>query len=183
MKMIKVLAIAAAMMMSLSMFTACSSNTTTTEETTTTTETTTTETTTTETTTEATEEKTAPEAIDLNALAEEVKAASAAVSEVVFTETEEGITVDVKMSAEATEDDVNAANDVLVAALKAENAVAANLFQNTEEKCEKAYSINYYVGEEVAYTAGAGYSAGPGRKGMVYVCNVAWSGPEAVAAE
>ncbi len=125
-------------------------------------------------------EEAKPEAIDLNAKMEEIKAATGA-SEITATVAAEGITIDVKADSEEI---MNAANFAIVEVLKAEDFVAANLFENTEENVEKAYTINFYVGsEEVTHKTTAGYASSTGRKGILYICNKAWSGPKAVEAE
>ncbi len=122
-----------------------------------------------------------PEAIDLTAKAEEIKALSASVSEITVTESAEGIVFDVKMTAEDGMADIDAA---LVEALDADDVVAANLFQNTDEaKVVKTYTINYYVGgEEVTHKSTAGYNSSNGRKGTIYVQNEAWKSMKAVEA-
>ncbi len=120
------------------------------------------------------------EAIDMNAKMEEIKAATGA-SEITVTAAAEGITIDVKADSEEI---MNAANEAITAVLKDETVVAANLFENTEDNMEKAYTINYYVGsEEVTHKTTAGYASSKGRKGVLYVCNSAWSGPKAVEVE
>ena len=122
-----------------------------------------------------------PEAIDLTAKMEEIKGLSASVTEITVSEAAEGIVIDVKMSAEDGMADVDAA---LVEVLDADDVVAANLFQNTEEaKVVKTYTINYYVGgEEVTHKSTAGYNSSNGRKGILYVQNDAWKNMKAVEA-
>ncbi len=119
-----------------------------------------------------------PEAIDLNAKVEEIKAATGA--DITATVAAEGMTFAVKAE---SEDVMNAVNEALVAVLKDETFVAANLFENSEEKVEKAYTIEYSVGgDEVTHKTTAKYASSKGRKGVLYVCNGAWSGPKAVEA-
>jgi len=111
----------------------------------------------------------------------EIKAAGAV--EVTFTNAADAMTVDVVMAAEATEEEINAVNDVVKALMSDEGFVAINLFEGKEEKGEKACTINYILGEgEAAYRTTAGYSSNSGRKGWLFTCNGAWSGPKAVEA-
>ncbi len=103
--------------------------------------------------------------------------------EVTFTNAADAMTVDVVMAAEATEEDINAVNDVVKALLSDEGFVAINLFEGKQEKGEKTYAINYILGEgDAAYTSSAKYSSNSGRKGWLFTCNGAWTGPEAVEA-
>ena len=209
-KMMKTAAIMAALMLSMAMFAGCQQNSTKEEsKTEAPAETQQTETAKEETPAEA--EK--AEAIDLTAKAEEIKAANDKVSEIqlgtsdeqslaqekqlgtsdheghegeiTFTEAEDGITVEVRMVAEAAEEDVSAVNAALVAVLDDEDVVAANLFGNTEEAVNKSYTISYFVGEseEVNYVSTAAYYSLAGRKGMNYIQNDAWAGPSAPEAE
>lgn len=178
----KVIALALSMMMIFA-FAACESNTEAAESTTTEAATETT----TETTTEATEESTeaAVEAVDESAIVEAVKAANGKVVDVVFADADADMTITVTMAADATEEDVNAAYEVLTAEVGADEFIAANFFHNTQEKFNKTFTVNFVLdgSSDVAYTAGATYSAGKGRKGILYTRTVAWSAPEAPAAE
>ena len=181
-KMMKTAAIMTALMLSMAMFAGCQQNSTKEEsKTEAPAETQQTETAKEETPAEA--EK--AEAIDLTAKAEEIKAANDKVSEITFTEAEDGITVEVRMVAEAAEEDVSAVNAALVSVLDDEDVVAANLFGNTEEAVNKSYTIHYFVGEseEVNYVSTAAYYSLAGRKGMNYIQNDAWAGPSAPEAE
>ena len=114
--------------------------------------------------------------------AEEIVSAGA--ESVEFKAEDEGMIVDVVLSAEASEEDVNDVNDAVQALLKDDAFVKANLFENAEERITKNYTVNYILGEgEPAYKTTAGYYASSGRNGWIYTCNVAWSGPEAVEVE
>lgn len=121
-------------------------------------------------------------------VSEEIVAAGA--ESVSFTSAEEGLTVDIVLKAEATEEDVTVVNDAVKALLADTAFVKANLFENAEETANKAYTINYILGApegeeeaKAAYITTAGYYASEGRKGWLYTCNAAWSGPEAVEVE
>lgn len=127
------------------------------------------------------EEKKELTAKTLEECTEEIKAAGAV--EVTFTNAADAMTVDVVMAAEATAEDVAAVNDVVKALLSDEGFVAINLFEGKQEKGGKSYAVNYILGEgEAAYITKAGYSSSEGRKGWLFTCNEAWSGPKAVEA-
>lgn len=127
------------------------------------------------------EEKAELTAKTLEECTEEIKAAGAV--EVTFTNAADSMTVDVVMAAEATAEDVAAVNDVVKALMSDEGFVAINLFEGKQEKGEKVCTINYILGEgEAAYRSTAGYSSNSGRKGWLFTCNNAWSGPKAVEA-
>ncbi|MBQ8598532.1 MAG: hypothetical protein IJ411_00225 [Oscillospiraceae bacterium] len=172
----KVIALALSMMMIFA-FAACESNTEAAESTTTEAAT--------ETTTEATEESTAAAGVEESAVVEAVKAANGKVVDVAFADAEADMTITVTMAADATEEDVNAAYDALTAEVGADEFVATNFFHNTEENVNKTFTVNFVLdgSSDVAYTAGSTFSAGKGRKGVLYTRTVAWSAPEAPAAE
>ena len=130
-------------------------------------------------------ESTAVEAVDEAKIVEAVKAANGKVTDVAFADAETELTVTITMAADATEEDVNAAMDALKAEIDTDAFLAANLFHNTEENLNKVVVVNFVMdgSSDVAYTAGATYSAGKGRKGMLYTRTKAWSAPEAPAAE
>lgn len=138
-----------------------------------------------ETPAEAPAESTAVEAVDEAKIVEAVKAANGKVSDVVFADADTELTVTITMAADATEEDVNAAMEALKAEIDTDAFLAANLFHNTEENFNKVIVVNFVMdgSSDVAYTAGATYSSGKGRKGMLYTRTVAWSAPEAPAAE
>jgi len=118
---------------------------------------------------------------------------TAGAESVVFTAEEEGMSVDIVLAAEATEEDVNTVDAEVKALLTDAAFVKANLFENEEEKCQKVYNINYMLGEaedeeeseeaKAAYISSAVYYASEGRNGWLYTCAKAWSGPEAVVEE
>lgn len=172
----KVIALALSMMMIFA-FAACKSNNEAVESTTTEAAT--------ETTTEATEESTPAAGVEESAVVETVKAANGKVVDVAFADADTDMTITVIMAADATEEDVNAAYDALTAEVGADEFVATNFFHNTKEKFNKTFTVNFVLdgSSDVAYTAGATYSAGKGRKGILYTRTVAWSAPEAPAAE
>lgn len=123
---------------------------------------------------------------------EVAKTTDEAVSEIVaagaesaeFTSADEGMTLDVVMNVEATEEEITAVNDAVVELLSNNAFVKANLFEGVEEKAAKAYAVNYILGEgDAAYTTTASYYASNGRNGWLYTCSGAWNGPEAVKAE
>ena len=130
-------------------------------------------------------EATTVEAVDEAKIVEAVKAANGKVSNVAFENAADSMTVTVTMAADASEEDVNAAMEALKAEIDTDAFKAANLFENTEEKLNKVVVVNFVMdgSSDVAYTADATYSSGKGRKGMLYTRTVAWSAPEAPAAE
>ena len=133
--------------------------------------------------TPAVEETAADETVDEAAILEAVKAANGKVSNIAFADSDAEMTITITMAADATEDDVNAAMDALKAEMTDE-FIANNVFHKTEEKMNKTVVANFVMegSSDVAYTADATYSAGPGRNGMLYTRTVAWSAPEAPAA-
>lgn len=130
-------------------------------------------------------ESTTVEAVDEAKIVEAVKAANGKVTDVAFADAETELTVTITMAADAIEEDVNAAMDALKAEIDTDAFLAANLFHNTEENLNKVVVVNFVMdgSSDVAYTAGATYSAGKGRKGMLYTRTKAWSAPEAVEVE
>lgn len=164
----KIIALALSMMMILA-FAACESKTNTAES-----------------TTEAsTTGEAAPAAVEESVVVEAVKAANGKVLDVDFADADADMTITVTMAADATEDDVNAAYNALTAEVGADTFIAANFFHNTKESVNKTFTVNFVLdgSSDAAYTAGATYSAGRGRKGVIYTRTVAWSSPEAPAAE
>ena len=140
------------------------------------------------TTTPTTEEKPAVEevkAISLEDAAASIKGENTFVTELTMTSGDNGITVECRLAGESSEDDVKAVNDAIAAVVTAEDFVAANLFNNTQEKLNKVYDVKFYIGDsaEAAYTSEAKYASSNGRKGMIYASTKAWTGPEAVTAE
>ena len=133
--------------------------------------------------TPAVEETAADETVDEAAILEAVKAANGKVSNIAFADSDAEMTITITMAADATEDDVNAAMDALKAEMTDE-FIANNVFHKTEEKMNKTVVANFVMegSSDVAYTADATYSAGPGRNGMLYTRTGAWSAPEAPAA-
>ena len=133
--------------------------------------------------TPAVEETAADETVDEAAILEAVKAANGKVSNIAFADSDAEMTITITMAADASEDDVNAAMDALKAEMTDE-FIANNVFHKTEEKMNKTVVANFVMegSSDVAYTADATYSAGPGRNGMLYTRTVAWSAPEAPAA-
>lgn len=133
--------------------------------------------------TPAAEETVVDETVDEAKIVEAVKAANGKVADIAFADADAEMTVTITMAADASEEDVNAAMDAFKAEITDE-FVANNLFHKTEEKMNKAMIANFVLegSSDVAYTADATYSAGPGRSGMLYTRTVAWSAPEAPAA-
>lgn len=125
------------------------------------------------------------EAVDEAKIVDAVKAANGKVTDVAFADADAEMTITITMAADATEEDVNAAMDALKAEVDTDAFLAANLFHNTEENFNKVVVVNFVMdgSSDVAYTADATYSSGKGRKGMLYTRTVAWSAPEAPAAE
>lgn len=117
--------------------------------------------------------------------AEDIVAAGA--ESAVFTAKEEGMTVDIVLPLESSEEDVNAVDSVAKELLTDLAFISQNLFENTEEKLTKSYNVNYLLGEdaeEASYLTTATYTSGISRKGgMLYVAQASWSGPEAVKVE
>lgn len=144
-------------------------------------------TTNTTTTTPTTEEKPVEpvKAISLEDAAASIKGENTFVTELTMTSGDNGITVECRLAGESSEDDVKAVNDAIAAVVTAEDFVAANLFNNTQEKINKVYDVKFYIGDsaEAAYTSEAKYASSNGRKGMIYASTKAWTGPEAVTAE
>ena len=138
-----------------------------------------------ETPAEAPAESTTFEAVDEAKIVEAVKAANGKVTDVAFADADADMCITVTMAADATEEDVNAAMEALKVEVEAEAFIAANFFHNTEESVNKTFTVNFVLGEgsDVAYTAGSIYSAGKGRKGVLYTRTKAWTAPEAPAAE
>lgn len=120
---------------------------------------------------------------------EEILSAGAESAE--FTAADEGMTLDVVLSAEATEEDVAKVDGAVKALLTDAAFVEVNLFEKTDEKVAKAYTVNYMLGEvegeeeaKAAYISTANYASNSSRNGgMMYVAKTAWSGPEAVEVE
>lgn len=123
--------------------------------------------------------------VDLAAQIETMKAASDKVVEITTEAVADGLNINVTMAADASEDDVNTVFEAVKTAADDEAFVKEILFESTEESLLKSYFVNFMLGEgtDVAYTASATYSSGMGRKGMLYTRTVAWSAPEAPAAE
>ena len=139
-------------------------------------------------TTTTTENKPAAEevkAISLEDAAASIKKDNAFITELTMTSGNDGITVECRMAGESSEADVNAANEAIKAVASAQDFVVVNLFNNTQDKVNKAYAVNFYIGDsaEAAYTAEAKYASSNGRKGMIYAPTKAWSEPKAVEAK
>ena len=121
----------------------------------------------------------------LDEAVEEIVAAGA--KDAAFTATENAVKLDVVVDAQMTDEDVKGLDAVIKELLCDPAFVEVNLFENTEDKLNKSYEINYLLGEDsenAAYTSSASYSSGPSRKGgMLYVLQKAWAGPEAVEVE
>ena len=103
-----------------------------------------------------------------------------------FTAAEEGLTLNVVLKAEAAEEDVNSIDAAVKALLTEAAFVKERLFENTDEKVMKAYSVNYLLGEaeEASYVSSVNYASNESRKGgMIYVAKSAWAGPEKVEVE
>ena len=103
-----------------------------------------------------------------------------------FSATEEGMTVSVVLSEEASAEDVEELDSVIRELVSDTAFLQVNLFENSDKSEIKAYEVNYMLGEaeEASYISTAAFSSGESRKGgMLYYSQTAWSGPKAVEVE